>query len=64
MRRHHVHLSVETKITLQVGARHGKPVLLTIRAGDMRRAGFSFFQSTNGVWLTERVPPEYIKFPA
>src|SRR6266581_6052279 len=39
MQRHDVHLSAETRVTLQVGGRHGKPALLTIRAGDMRRAG-------------------------
>lgn len=33
MERHDVHLSAETKMTMQVGGRHGKPVLLTIRAG-------------------------------
>src|ERR1041385_570788 len=36
MGRHEVHLSAETKVTFQVGGRHGKPALLTIRAGDMR----------------------------
>ena len=49
MERHDVHLSAETMITLQVGGRHGKPVLLTIRAGDMHRAGFVFRCSANGV---------------
>jgi putative RNA 2'-phosphotransferase len=63
MDRHDVHLSEETKMTLQVGARRGRPVLLTIRAGDMHRAGRSFRQSTNGVWLTDEVPPQYIIFP-
>jgi len=50
--------------TLQVGGRHGKPVLLTIRAGDMHRAGFVFRCSTNGVWLVNHVPPQFIDFPA
>jgi putative RNA 2'-phosphotransferase len=63
MARHHVHLSAETKMTLQVGARHGKPALLIIRAGEMNRAGFVFHCSANGVWLVDRVPPQYIQFP-
>jgi len=63
MERHDVHLSAETKVTLQVGGRHGKPVLLTVRAGEMHRAGFVFRCSANGVWLTENVPPQYIDFP-
>lgn len=64
MERHHVHLSAETNITLQVGARHGKPVLLTIRAGEMTRAGHVFFRSANGVWLVDQVPVQFIDFPA
>ena len=63
MERHDVHLSAETKLTLQVGGRHGKPVLLTIRAGDMHRTGFAFRCSANGVWLVNDVPPQFIIFP-
>lgn len=63
MKRRHVHLSAETAVTVQVGARHGKPVLLTIRAGEMQRAGHIFSLSTNGVWLVEQVPPQFIGFP-
>ena len=64
MERHHVHLSAETKVTVQVGSRHGKPALLTIRAGEMHRAGFVFRLSANGVWLVDHVPPQFIEFPA
>ena len=63
MQRHDVHLSAETRVTLQVGGRHGKPVLLTIRAGDMYRAGFVFRCSANRVWLVDHVPPQFIEFP-
>lgn len=63
MGRHDVHLSAETKVTLQVGGRHGKPVLLTIRAGEMHRAGHVFRCSANGVWLVDQVPPQFIDFP-
>jgi putative RNA 2'-phosphotransferase len=63
MERHHVHLSAEMKVTLQVGARRGKPVLLTIRAGEMHRAGNVFYLSANGVWLVDHVPPQFIEFP-
>ncbi len=63
MKRHHVHLSQETVMTLAVGSRHGKAVLLTINAGEMRQKGFEFFLSTNGVWLVDHVPAEFIQFP-
>jgi len=63
MQRHHVHLSEDPAQTLAVGARRGRPVLLTIRAGDMHRAGIEFFKTPNNVWLTDAVPPTYIEFP-
>lgn len=63
MDRHHVHLSAETRVTMQVGARHGRPVLLTIRADQMVQAGYVFYCSTNHVWLTNAVPSEYLVFP-
>lgn len=64
MERHDVHLSAETKVTFQVGGRHGKPALLVIRAGEMHRAGHVFRCSANGVWLVDQVPPQFIEFPA
>jgi putative RNA 2'-phosphotransferase len=63
LERHHVHLSAETVATLEVGARRGRPVLLTIRAREMHRAGNVFYRSANGVWLVEVVPPQFIDFP-
>jgi putative RNA 2'-phosphotransferase len=63
MGRHHVHLSAETSVTVQVGARHGKPVLLTVRAGEMHHTGHVFYRSANGVWLVEHVPVRFIDFP-
>ncbi len=62
--RNHVHLSWNEDTAQRVGARHGEPVVLPVRAGDMHRRGFLFFLSANGVWLTERVPVEYLQIPA
>jgi putative RNA 2'-phosphotransferase len=59
--RHHVHLSADEDTAKKVGARHGKPVILTIRAGDLWRSGKAFFRSENGVWLTAHVPPEFFE---
>ncbi|BDP40524.1 putative RNA 2'-phosphotransferase [Deinococcus aetherius] len=63
MSRHHVHLSPDPETARRVGARRGKPVVLTTRAGDMHAAGHVFYLSENGVWLVEVVPPEYLEFP-
>ena len=62
MEQHDVHLLEDKAASLQVGGRHGKPVLLTIRAGEMHRAGHVFRCSANGVWLVDHVPAEYIEF--
>lgn len=63
MSRHHVHLSADAETATTVGARYGPPVVLEVRAGEMHRAGAAFFRAQNGVWLTDAVPPEQIRFP-
>lgn len=60
MNRHHVHLHTDEKTASAVGARRGDSVLLRVRSADMHRAGFEFFVTENGVWLTDFVPPEFI----
>jgi putative RNA 2'-phosphotransferase len=59
-RRHHVHLSADVETARRVGARRGVPVILRVDAGGMHAAGFAFFRSPNGVWLTDAVPPSYL----
>ncbi|MDO4879103.1 MAG: RNA 2'-phosphotransferase [Neisseria sp.] len=61
--RHYVHLSADEATAVKVGARHGKPVVLHIDTAAMRSAGMAFYLADNGVWLTEAVPPQYIRFP-
>lgn len=56
----HVHLSQTEETALNVGKRHGKPVVLRINAGQMNQDGIKFYLSNNGVWLTEYVSPKYI----
>src|SRR4051812_25999504 len=56
--RHHVHLSPDAEPARRVGARHGRPVVLTVDAARMAADGHDFFVSANGVWLVDAVPPE------
>ncbi len=60
--RHHVHLSPSRATATRVGQRRGHPVVLVIRALQMAEAGSIFFETPNGVWLSEHVPPRYIDF--
>lgn len=61
MRRHHVHLSSDSATAIKVGSRHGAPVVLLVDAAAMARDGYLFYRSDNGVWLTETVPPRYLR---
>jgi putative RNA 2'-phosphotransferase len=61
--RTHVHLSADEATAVNVGRRHGRPVVLRVRAGELHRAGHAFFRSDNGVWLTAAIPPAHIEFP-
>jgi len=61
--RHHVHLSADEATAQKVGVRHGKPVVLQVQSGMMHRDGYFFFQSENGVWLTDHVPAAYLVIP-
>lgn len=60
-RRHHVHLSTDMNLAKTVGSRHGKPVVLHIDAARMHADGYVFYQSPNGVWLADAVPPPYLR---
>ncbi|MEO1436965.1 MAG: RNA 2'-phosphotransferase [Bacteroidota bacterium] len=58
--RQHVHLSDDLTTAMNVGQRHGKPVILEVQALEMHQKGYPFFRSENGVWLTDHVPENYL----
>lgn len=58
--RHHVHLSDNYETAKNVGDRRGKSCVLIIEASLMKKEGYKFYLSKNGVWLTDYVPPEFI----
>ncbi|WP_428740778.1 RNA 2'-phosphotransferase [Tenacibaculum sp.] len=62
MSRQHVHLSSDLETAKKVGSRRGKPIILTVQSDHMHKKGFKFFLSENGVWLTNLVPTQFIKF--
>ncbi|MEW1830582.1 RNA 2'-phosphotransferase [Streptomyces sp. NPDC088196] len=63
MNRHAVHLSADRETATRVGARRGRPVVLSVDAGAMHKDGHVFRVSENGVWLTEAAPVRYLRFP-
>lgn len=61
MSRLYVHLSSYSDTALEVGKRHGEPVVLKIDTKQMYEDGIKFYLSNNGVWLTKYVDPKYIR---
>jgi len=57
----YVHLSSDYETAVKVGRRHGKPFVFLVAAGAMRKDGYKFYLSVNGVWLTKEVPVRYLK---
>lgn len=61
MGRTHVHLSADLQTARTVAARRRGPhVLLKVDAGAMNADGIAFFQADNGVWLADKIPPDYL----
>lgn len=60
MSRNYVQLSENFDIAMEVGKRHGKPVVLAVDTKTMREDGVKFYLSNNNVWLTEFVDSKYI----
>lgn len=67
MNRHHVHLYSEENMDKaeNTGSRHQKgvkPAVLIIEAKWMYNDGFKFYKTDNDVYLTDSVPPKYLKY--
>ena len=56
----YVHLSKDIETAVQVGSRHGKPVVYKVLTAKMAEDGYTFYLSVNGVWLTKEVPVKYL----
>lgn len=56
-----VHLSTNIETAINVGSRHGSPIVFLVKSGDMYKDGFDFIFSANGVWLTKEIPSKYIE---
>jgi putative RNA 2'-phosphotransferase len=60
MSRNYVQLSEKIDTAMEVGGRHGNPVVLGVDTKTMREDGIKFYLSNNNVWLTEFVDSKYI----
>ena len=57
----YVHLSSDLDTAVKVGERHGKPVIYRVLSQKMAKDGYTFYRSVNDVWLTKKVPTEYLE---
>lgn len=55
----YVHLSKDYNTAIDVGKRHGDPVVITINAEQMNKDSYKFYLSNNGIWLTEYINTKY-----
>ncbi|NVI84033.1 RNA 2'-phosphotransferase [Janthinobacterium sp. BJB401] len=61
--RRDVHLSATKQTAEEVGARRGTAVVLIVETYALLLDGHEFRCSDNGVWLIQRIPANYIRFP-
>ncbi|ONI40461.1 RNA 2'-phosphotransferase [Candidatus Epulonipiscium fishelsonii] len=58
--RQYVHLSSAFTTAVNVGQRHGTPIVYKIDCKQMVVDGYEFFLADNNVWLTKSVPYKYL----
>ncbi|ONI46583.1 RNA 2'-phosphotransferase [Candidatus Epulonipiscium fishelsonii] len=58
--RRHVHLSAAFTTAVNVGQRHGIPIVYKVDCKQMVLDGYNFFLTDNNVWLINAVPYKYL----
>lgn len=58
--RHHVHMSENIPLMLEVARRRGEPRLIEINAKRMAEDGHKFYLTENDVWLSENIPSQFL----
>ena len=61
MNRNFVHLSSTVEAAIQVGKRHGIPIVIKVDSSRMSEDGVIFYSfSSREIWLTEDINPQYL----
>ncbi len=61
MTRQWVHLSQDYATAVNVGSRHGTPIVLRINSRQLAADGYQLYRSLNGVWQIKEVPAKYLE---
>jgi RNA:NAD 2'-phosphotransferase (TPT1/KptA family) len=62
MKRTFVHLSETIGAAISVGKRHGKHLIIEISTERLVKEGWIFYKTSDNVWLTNEIPPDYLHF--
>ena len=55
--RQYIHLSTDYRTAVNVGTRHGEPVVYEVDAAALYNNGYEFYLAANGIWLCRHVIP-------
>lgn len=58
--RNYVHLTSDNNVALETGARHGTPIAIHVKALEMFREGYKFYNPVGSIWLIREVPRRFI----
>lgn len=61
--RQYVHMATTTERALSVGARHGTPILLQVRALEAYHDGIVFYHPEDEHYLADHIPAKYLLIP-
>lgn len=59
--RHAVHMTASVNMVSDRSQKYKNPLVLIINALEMHKEGYKFYCTKNNVWLTDTVPPKYLK---
>lgn len=59
--RNYVHLSDDKQQAIEIGQRHGDPLVACINTVEMINAGYHFYNPVNHTWLVSKVPSQYFR---
>ena len=58
--RNYVHLTSDNNVALETGTRHGAPIAIHVKALEMFREGYKFYNPVGSIWLVREVPRRFI----
>ena len=58
--RNYVHLTSDNNVALETGTRHGAPIAIHVKALEMFREGYKFYNPVGSIWLVREVPRSFI----